>query len=60
MVERYLAYKILRILPANCNNRRTCCDLLEAAVMCWNLPRPLLEIAAGRWDKLEIAGYGWE
>jgi hypothetical protein len=28
--------------------------------MCWNLPRPLLEIAAGRWDKLEIAGYGWE
>jgi len=21
--------------------------------MCWNLPRPLLEIAAGRWDKLE-------
>jgi hypothetical protein len=34
--------------------------LLEAAVMRWNLPRQLLEIAAGRWDKLEIAGYGWE
>jgi hypothetical protein len=28
--------------------------------MYWNLPRPLLEITAGSWDKLEIAGYDWD